>query len=140
MLGALNNQCLYHNWGGIPNKFLTLTLYVGHREMENLVNELNVFKSHIYGGIFDIELGTFGPECANGAFNGRLHFHERGKIYISIRMESDFFDFGAKNVASEAILYLVSEPALLDNFINQLKSIDKEIGNNAVLECLVNNL
>lgn len=111
-------------------------VYIGYKEMENLVKELNTFKNHIHGGIFDIELGAWGPEYANGAFHGRLHFYDRGKINISVSMQSDFFDFGSKNVASEAKLYLVSEPALLDNFINQLRLIDKETGNRAVLECL----
>jgi len=110
-------------------------VYVSYRTLENLVDELNVFKTHIYGGIYDIELGNFGQEYANGAFLARLHFQDRGKIYISIRMQSEFYNFGKKHIANEAYLYVISEPVLLDNFINKLTSIHKEIGNIAILEC-----
>jgi len=122
------------------NSNFSCKVYVGYKEMEILIRELNVFKNHIYGGVFDIELGAFGPEYANGAFHGRLHFYERGKLYISIRMQSDFYNFGKKNVASEAFLYLVSEPALFDSFISKLKLIDEEVGNKAALECLIDNI
>jgi hypothetical protein len=38
-------------------------------------------------------------------------------------MQSDYSDFGRKNVASEATLYLISEPSLLDNFIQALRAL-----------------
>lgn len=117
------------------SKFIN-RVYVSYKALEGLVNELNVFKTHIYGGLYDIEFGKFGPEYANGAFFERLHFHERGKIYISIRMQSEFYDFGKKNITNEAYLYLISEPVLLDNFISQLRSIHKEVGNIGILECI----
>jgi hypothetical protein len=110
-------------------------VYVGYSEIDDLVKRLHVFKKQIYGGIFDIELGGFGPEYANGAFSGRMHFYERGKIYITARMQSKFCDFGVKNVASDATLYLISEPALLDNFITELRVINTDLSNKAVLEC-----
>ncbi len=116
----------------------TNTVYVSYLEIDNLINGLDIFKTHIYGGIYDIELGKFGPEYANGAFYGRLHFNvnKRGEIYVSIRMQTDFFDFGIKKVASEVVIYMITEPALLDNFIYKLKLISKELGNIAMLECI----
>lgn len=111
-------------------------VYVSYLKISNLVNDLDIFKEHIYGGLYDLELGKFGQEYANGAFKGRFHYNERGKIFISIRMQTDFFDFGIKKVASEAVLYLISEPSLLDNFIHQFKMVGKEFGNIALLECL----
>lgn len=114
----------------------TNTAYVSYVQLENIVTGLEKFKSHIYGGIFDLELGKFGPEYANGAFHARLHFNERGKIFISINQQTNFFDFGRKNVAGEASIYVISEPALLDDFIDQFRSIDKEIGNKALFECI----
>lgn len=114
----------------------TNTVYATYMQIENIVSGLDIFKEHIYGGIFDLELGKYGLEYANGAFYGRLHFNERGKIFISVNQQTDFFDFGRKNVAGEATLYVISEPALLDNFISQFRMIDKEIGNKAYLECI----
>ena len=112
------------------------TVYVAHQQIEEVLEGINIFKTHIYGGLFDLEFGEFGLEYANGAFHARMHFIDKGKIFITIKMQSDFFDFGKKNVASEATLYLVTEPALLDNFINELKFINDEIGSNARLECI----
>jgi hypothetical protein len=118
------------------NSSFSNTVYVGHQQLIDLVKSLSNFKDHVYGGLFDIELGEFGPEYGNGAFSARLHFQEKGKLYLSIRMQSDFFNFGKKNVASEAYLYLISEPALLDKFIIELQSLDGEIGSTARLECI----
>jgi hypothetical protein len=98
-------------------------VYVGYETFDEVIAGLDRFKSQIYGGIYDIEFGSFGPEYASGAFSARLHFQERGKIYVSIIAQSDFEEFGKKNVANEAKLYLVTEPALLDNFIQSLKQL-----------------
>jgi hypothetical protein len=98
-------------------------VYAGHQDLDDLVAGLFTFKDHVHGGIYDIELGSFGPEYARGAFRARLHFQESGKIYITIAAQSEFEEFGIKNVASEATLYLRSEPALLDNFIGELKAL-----------------
>lgn len=100
-------------------------VYVGHQNLRNVVSELNTFKDHIYGGIYDLRFGEFGPEYASGALHARLQFHDRGKLLISAHMESDYSDFGPKNVASEANLYLISEPSLLDDFIQALRSLSE---------------
>ncbi len=112
------------------------TVYVSYIEIEELVNTLDIFKTHLFGGIYDIEFGKFGPEYANGAFYSRLHFKQNGKLFISTKMQSQFFDFGIKNVANEVALYMISQPILLDKFINDFKNISNETGNIAVLECM----
>ncbi len=48
----------------------------------------------------------------------------------------NFFDFGHKNIASEAGLYLVTEPGLLDDFIRDFSHLDEEIGTERQLECI----
>ena len=100
-------------------------VYVGYDSYDDLIREINIFKTHIHGGIYDIKLGSFGPEYASGTFTARLHYQERGKIYISIIAQSEFYDFGKKNIASEAKLYFTTEPALLDNFISDLKLLKR---------------
>ncbi len=109
-------------------------IYVGHQAIDELISKLNIFKKQIYGGIFDVEFGAFGPEYASGAFHARLHFQDRGKIYVTIHAQSDFENFGIKKVASEATLYVVSEPALLDNFIAELSALKAGERNDATLE------
>ena len=116
------------------DSFFTTKVYVGHQDFDALIDGLNTFKDHVYGGIFDIKLGGFGPEYANGAFDARLHFQNRGKIHVTIKSQSDYKEFGIKNVASEATLYLISEPALLDNFIGELRKLQATVTDEATLE------
>ncbi len=98
-------------------------VYVGHQNLRDVVDELNRFKDQIYGGLYDLRFGEFGPEYASGALHARLHFHDRGKLLVSVNMQSEYSDFGKKNVASEANLYLISEPSLLDSFIQSLRAV-----------------
>jgi hypothetical protein len=118
------------------NSLFSNEAYVGHHDMVNLIAGLNNFKDQVYGGIYDIQLGAFGPEYAGGAFHARLHFQDRGKVHITINTQSQFEEFGMKNVASEATLYLVSEPALLDNFIAELKALKAGLRDEAKLEAV----
>ena len=116
------------------NSLFSNKVYVGHQKMDDLITGLYTFKDHVHGGIYDIQLGSFGPEYAGGAFHARLHFQSRGKIHISINAQSEFEEFGIKNVANEAMLYLISEPALLDNFIAELKALKAGKRDDAKLE------
>ena len=109
-------------------------VYVGYGTYDELISDLENFKEQIYGGLYDIKFGSFGPEYASGAFHARLHFQDRGKIHISINSQSDFEDFGKKNIASEVKLYFVTEPALLDNFIQGLKQLKSGQSEEVILE------
>ena len=142
-------------------------VYIGYRQLENLLNDLNVFREHIHGGIYDIELGNFGPEYGSGGFQARLHFYSSSKLYIwhirltpvfrrepeihsrrstgvkrisllyiSTHQQSDYRDFTKYQVASEAKLYLKTEPGLLDNFISELKSLSLGNREDSTLECI----
>lgn len=99
-------------------------IYVGYEIFDKTIAGLDIFKNHVFGGVYNIEFGGFGPEYANGALQARLHFQENGKIVITVKAQSEYKNFGKKNVASEATLYFVSEPAQLDNFIISLKSLN----------------
>ena len=116
------------------DSLFTTKVYLGHQAFAALIDGLNTFKDHVYGGIFEIKLGGFGPEYANGACDARLHFQNRGKIHVTIKSQSDYKEFGIKNVASEATLFLISEPALLDNFIDELRKVQATVTDEATLE------
>jgi hypothetical protein len=113
-------------------------VYSGHSEFEALIVDLDRFKREIYGGIYDIEFGKFGPEFANGAFQARLHFDPdgRGKLFITVHAESDWVPFKKTEVASRALLYLKSQPVLLDNFIDELRRIISGSNDKATFECV----
>jgi hypothetical protein len=96
-------------------------VYVDTDRIAKLIEELSIFREHIYGGIFDLKFGAFGHEYANGGFHARLHFYEPGKLVASTYQQSDFENFSKTQVASEAKMYLKTEPILLDNFIEELK-------------------
>lgn len=116
------------------NSLFSNNVYVGHQELADLIAGLNTFRDHVYGGIYNIQFGAFGPEYAKGAFAARLHFQKPGKIYVTIKAQSEFEEFGIKNVASEAALYFTTEPILLDNFIAELKALSSGLRDEAKLE------
>lgn len=114
--------------------FFSNKVYVGNQTLDHLIARLEAFKSQVSGGLLDIRFGEFGPEYANGAFHGRFHFPRTNKLHITCRMESDYGVFAKKRVASEAVLYLRSEPALLDRFVAELRALNAKECDDAHLE------
>lgn len=108
-------------------------VYVDHQHLRNVVSGLEKFKGHIYGGIYDLRFGSFGPEYAAGALDARLHFQDRGRIFITVRAQTEFIEFGKKRVASEATLHLISVPAQLDEFIRALRAVSEGYSDTAEL-------
>jgi hypothetical protein len=109
--------------------------YVARSWPQDTVVALNIFREHIHGGIFDLKAGEFGVEYANGAALARLHFLAPGSLYISICLQSDFSEYKNSQVASEAKIYLRSEPVLLDQFIEQLRELGLGSRKDASLAC-----
>lgn len=112
------------------------TVYVDELQLAELCSQLRTFRNHVHGGIKDIRLGEFGAEYANGAFHARLHFRSPGKLYISTRQQTEFKDFSITQVASEASMYLLSEPILLDSFLGELERLIQGSGDHASLACV----
>ncbi|MFL6674696.1 MAG: hypothetical protein ACJ8LG_15550 [Massilia sp.] len=110
-------------------------VYVGQRQLKDAVAGLHRFKDQVRGGIHDLTFGHFGPEYGHGGFHARLHFRN-GQLYVTVRVQSGFHEFGMKQVAAEATLYLTSEPALLDDFARGLRAISDGQRDDAVLEGL----
>lgn len=42
-------------------------IYVGHRQLRDAIQGLQIFKDRIHGGIFNLRFGEFGAEYASGA-------------------------------------------------------------------------
>ncbi len=111
-------------------------VYVGYANLEETISSLETFKDQVHGGLLDLSFGAFGPEYASGAFHARLHFAVPGRLYVSCRQESDYAEFGKKKIASSASLHLVSEPALLDRFIRELRRLASTDDSEAFLEAV----
>ena len=110
-------------------------VYVGSNHLTELYEKLLSFKDAYYGGLIDIDFGSFGNEYANGAFNARLHFPKPGDLYISTTQQSDFFEFKGEKVASEAKMFLSTQPGLFDDFILDIKSLISSENGEAELIC-----
>lgn len=114
----------------------TSEVYIGHPSLEEIATDLTTFKERVHGGLLDLRFGEFGPEYAGGAFHARLHFQKPGRLYVTCRQQSGFEDFTLTKVASEATLYLKTEPALLDRFIEELTDISTQTRDEAYLEAI----
>ena len=97
---------------------------------------LRTFAPQIYGGIYTLEAGPGGREYAGGAFRARFHYFKPTQLLISTRQQGDYFDFKRSEVAAQAEMFLRTEPALLDRFIEALPALDSEVAAQAVLECV----
>jgi hypothetical protein len=97
---------------------------------------LRTFGRQIHGGVYDLEAGQSGPEYASGSFHARFHYYQPNQLLISTRQQGDFFTFKRGEVASEAMMFLRTEPGLLDRFIAALPALDASDDRQAVLECI----
>lgn len=111
-------------------------VYVGIGHLADTIEKLDTFKTQVHGGLFDLRFGEFGCEYANGAFHARFYFPTPSKLHITCQQESEFVEFGKKTVASYATMYLISEPALLDRFIEELKRVPADPEGEAYLEAV----
>lgn len=112
------------------------TAYVAHEVLEDAVSSLHHFKDQVHGGLLDLRFGIFGPGYPKGAFHARFHFPAPGRVFISCEQESEFVEFAGQEVANRATLYLMSEPALLDRFIAELRAVSTGASEEACLEAV----
>lgn len=86
-----------------------------HEVLTTVISDLNVCRTQIHEGVFDVCLRGFGSEYAGGAFYARFHFQQLEKLYITCKQQSKFADFPLRLVADEVTIHLQPEPVLLDN-------------------------
>lgn len=106
---------------------------VGHGDLRDTVAGLQAFKEQVHGGTFTLRFGKFGSGWASGAFEAHLQFRPRGKIFGRVSVQSEFRRFQGIEFASEAVLHLLTEPALLDDFATGLQAIRDGAGDVAEL-------
>ena len=111
------------------------TVYIAKDDVTELIKQLTRFGEQVHGGLYDIKFGAKGAEYSNGAFEAILHYHTPGKISISSFQQTEFFEFTKRLEASECKMFLSTEPSSLDNFVNELRSLENEIDSTATLIC-----
>jgi hypothetical protein len=114
----------------------SVDVYVPRDWPEEIKTSLLVFRTHVHGGIFDLKAGEFGPEYASGALLARLHYVAPGSLFVSISLQGEFQKYKTTEVASEAKMYLRSEPVLLDRFIDAVSELKVKDGASVELECV----
>ncbi len=110
--------------------------YVGHDWPTRVAHDLQVFGQQVHGGLYDLEAGRPGIEYANGAFQARFNFYKPTRLYVSTFQQSDYFELKSTKVATEARLYLRTEPGLLDQFVAALRRVGEDGNSEAVLLCI----
>ena len=113
----------------------SIDVYVSLDYIEELIEALNLLKLQNFSGIYDIKMGKIGYEYAGGIFHARLHYEQRDVLYISTFQQSDFSEFKKTEVASEAKMYLISNPVFIDDFIKQLHELKSYNVDEVILNC-----
>jgi hypothetical protein len=106
-------------------------IYVTRDVLSKLANGLNGFPS-CPNDSREFELGTFNPEHADGGV--RMHFHALdsvGHAAVDVKLRGDACK--ALGEIESVALRIPIEAAAVDNFIRQLRTIDKTTGAGASL-------
>lgn len=97
--------------------------YSSSDELAMLCNQLEKFAISMRSGVVDFQLGKFGQEYANGAFNMRCFIANPGMISIRVRAESEYFPNGNILTADNFVVHMHAVASSLDNFILDLSKI-----------------
>ena len=116
-----------------PDTGFAVTAYVGRTDFMKALQDLRLFAKPVHGGLCDLRFGDFGPEYANGAVHVRLQW-VKGRIYLTCRLQTEFDQFGRKEIADEALIHVGTEPALYDAFLAELGPFVDRKRDDVVLE------
>lgn len=114
----------------------SINVYCSHDHLTRMCKDLEVFRNQVHGGLYDLNLGAFGPEYAAGGFSMRMHFYNNSKLLLTCRMEGEYQEFGKNEVVSKDVLHLRSQPALLNRFFDELKALSRGTSEESILECV----
>ena len=108
----------------------TVRIYAGHGELEEIAGQLAGFPTSP-NDTRGFTLGAFGDEWAGGAASFRFHCVDGvGHPFAEVRLESGERRGG---VCETVNLALPVEPAAIDEFVSQLRSVGSAFGGTAFL-------
>ncbi|HEU4852923.1 MAG TPA: hypothetical protein VFT37_12295 [Telluria sp.] len=110
--------------------------YVGHWEFSETVRALESFVAGGPDGSVELRWRELGPDYGLAAFHAAMEFRQLGKIQVAVMARSDRFEFGGREVAAEAKLFFVTEPALFDDFLRGLRALRDGLSDTAELSGL----
>jgi hypothetical protein len=98
------------------------TVFTHSEKMEEMIQNMFALSNDQISTL-NIELGSAGSEWANGYTQINMKINSAGLICISTFQQSGFAPTGNDKIADEAKFHVVSEPVLLDYFINKFHKI-----------------
>jgi hypothetical protein len=99
----------------------TADVYLGTGRLGEVAKALQGFPRSI-SDTREVLLGSFDPESAGGGVSMRLYCIDRsGRVYVETNIESDQ-DSGGR--VQSAMLFVPIEPAAIDAFVDDLRSLD----------------
>lgn len=106
-------------------------LYCAHEEIRQQADILEGFPVTIEDSRA-LELGSFDPEFAGGGMRLLFRCRDRaGHVAVDVQLRSDRFESGT--VLELANFALDVEPAAIDRFVKQLRSVEPSVGAEARL-------
>lgn len=111
-----------------------MTTYLTHTAIAELAATLGAFASTVAGSTVAFQLGYFEPNVAGGAIQITLSARLRGQIFLAARAESEAFSFDGLVVNNRGSAYLVSQPCLIDRFVDNLLALGRGSTDVAELE------
>lgn len=121
-LGGHDSDYYQVTVGGEQASFST-HLYLGNETWLDIANAVERFDPVSAKASAAVHIGSFDPRVAGGAVGMRLLARGMEKVLLSVHAQGESFQFGGELVADEASFHLITEPALLDNFVSELRSM-----------------
>ncbi|MGO1069802.1 hypothetical protein [Lysobacter sp. CA199] len=111
-------------------------IHATDRELERFADDLHGFRNVSNQSACEFQLGTFEPESANGGIRIRIRFHAPGTLALTVSQRQAPQEPGGDRVHAAASMHVLSEPALLDDFISQWSGLVAGSRDEATLRCL----
>lgn len=98
-------------------------IFIDGGTLRNIADLVQRFDSVTAMSSAEFTLGSFGPATAGGALEVKLLSQGIDKVHLTLHAQHEYFVFGAERVAKELRLHLITEPAQLDRFAIELRSM-----------------
>ena len=108
-------------------------VYIDHSYLRKIISDLSKLSNNKK---YQINIGTFNPQHAGGAFQATLNIQSPLTMYIATHQQSDYETLFTKEIASEAKIYLISKPEYIQSFLAELKLTQFNINKRATLQCI----
>lgn len=111
-----------------------VSMYIAHSSIAALKKQLSDFDVLQCDHDVEFQLGNFDVNVAGGGIRVKISPREKGRIFLKIFAQSEWFEFNGESVKKVSSMYLVTEPVLIDHFISSLNSLHRYETDISILE------